>query len=479
MPGPLRCTLRSTALLAAVLTTATSVFHASAAERPAYQNLPYEENWSRIHQAADSDAFDPLKAIALDTEGWLWLSLGGSLRLRGEGWSNFNFDGSGDGAFGLSQLRLHADLHAGDVFRLYVEGISALSSPRSLPGGTRSLDADALDLQNLFIDLRWPLAEQAYLLLRPGRQELDFGRERLVSSLRWANSRRSFDGVRAIGAWNGLRADLFYAQPVSVSSWDANASSPASSLYGLYASAPLAAFSAGLPFGNLVTDLYWLGLHKASTSFQGISGAEDRQTLGGRLGGKLPLGFDAELEGAWQFGRFADQAIQAGFVASELGYQPEGLAAFGRPRLILGADYASGDGSRTDRTLQTFNQLYPLGHAYYGIADLLGRQNAIDLQTGLSLTPLPGLSASLRAHQFLRASTVDDVYGVGGAALRSGDKSLSPALGTELDLILNYKADSHLSFEAGYSHVFPGAFMAESGPAEGLDFAYLSTSYVF
>lgn len=443
----------------------------SAAERPAYQNLRYEETWSGSLDPADTDPFDPIKFIPLDPEGKIYVSFGGSLRLRAEGWSNFGFDETGDAGFGLSQLRLHMDTHAGEHVRLYLEGISALSTPRGLPGGIRSLDADAFDIQNLFLDLSWPLAEQGYVLLRPGRQELDFGRERLVSSLRWANSRRSYDAVRAIGAWQGLRLDAFYALPVLVNSWALNPITPANSLYGLYGTGPLGE--------TLKADVYWLGLHKTQASFQGISGAEDRQTLGARLGGKLPWGLDTDLEAAWQFGRFADQAIQAGFVASELGYQPEGLAAFGRPRFILGADYASGDGSRTDRTLQTFNQLYPLGHAYYGIADLLGRQNAIDLQTGLSLTPLPGLSASLRAHQFLRASTVDDVYGVGGAALRSGNKSLSPALGTELDLILNYKADSHLSFEAGYSHVFPGAFMAESGPAEGLDFAYLSTSYVF
>lgn len=444
---------------------------ARAGERPAYKNLRYEESWQAPTTYADGDFFDPVKFMPLDSAGDILLSLGGSLRLRAEAWSHFGFADGNDDLFGLSQLRLHAELRAWDRLRLYAEGISALATPRGLPGGIRTSDADALDLQNLFLDLRWPLGENSYLLLRSGRQELDFGRERLVSSLRWANSRRTFDALRLIGGWQGLRVDAFYALPVVVQSWALNPVTPASSLYGLYGSAPL--------WQGLTADLYWLGLHKEQASFQGVSGREERQTLGARLGGKLPAGFDADLEGAWQFGGFADQSIDAGFMAAELGYQPAGLSAWGAPRFLLGLDYASGDASRGDKQLQTFNQLYPLGHAYYGYADVLGRQNAVDLQAGFGLTPWPQLSLSLRAHQFLRASASDDVYGVGGAVFRSGDRGSSLDLGSEADLVLSYKADRHLSFEAGYSHYFPGGFIAESGAAAGLDFGYLSTSYVF
>ena len=37
--------------------------------------------------------------------------------------------------------------------------------------------------------------------------------------------------------------------------------------------------------------------------------------------------------------------------------------------------------------VETFNQLFPLGHAYFGYIDLIGRQNALDLHFDLKVAP--------------------------------------------------------------------------------------------
>ena len=47
-----------------------------------------------------------------------------------------------------------------------------------------------------------------------------------------------------------------------------------------------------------------------------------------------------------------------------------------------------------------FDQLFPLGHAYFGIADLVARQNVIALSAGISLRPHPALQAELAFHHF-------------------------------------------------------------------------------
>ena len=47
----------------------------------------------------------------------------------------------------------------------------------------------------------------------------------------------------------------------------------------------------------------------------------------------------------------------------------------GRPRLGAAFNHGSGDDDPTDGVHRTFDQLYPLGHAYYGYIDLFALQN--------------------------------------------------------------------------------------------------------
>jgi hypothetical protein len=91
---------------------------------------------------------------------------------------------------------LHADFHAGEHFRAFVMGKSALVTDRELIGGRRTVDQDEADLQDAFVDLMTTVGDTK-LLLRSGRQEMAFGKQRLISPLDWANSRRTFDGFLA------------------------------------------------------------------------------------------------------------------------------------------------------------------------------------------------------------------------------------------------------------------------------------------
>jgi len=48
--------------------------------------------------------------------------------------------------------------------------------------------------------------------------------------------------------------------------------------------------------------------------------------------------------------------------------------------------------------VQTYNQLFPPGHAFYGSMDYVGRQNAIDLSGGLTLAPARGWKLQIANH---------------------------------------------------------------------------------
>lgn len=439
--------------------------------RPAYKPLRYEEDWSLFEPG--EDFWDGIKRVKLSEDGSWWASFGGELRARGEAWEDFGFAEDNDDTFLLGRVLLHADLHFGENFRVFVQGKSALATDRDLPGGRRTLDVDELDLQNAFADARFSLDGETDLTARVGRQELLFGRQRLVSPLPWSNSMRTWDAARLIletGAW---RADAFYSRYAAVQKYEFNDWEIGPDFYGVYATGKLDAKE-----HPLTLDLYFLGLSADAASFNGESGGEDRYTLGSRVAGKIgSTGFDYDVEGAYQFGEVGSADVSAYMFASQLGYT-FGESAY-RPRAYVGFDYASGDDEAGDGDVGTFNQLFPLGHAYFGYMDFVGRQNVIDLSTGFSFLPHERVTVSLDGHFFWRANDEDALYNAGGGVVRPGSAGEASEVGQEIDLVVAWRVDAHLTLEGGYSHFFAGDFIEESGPGEDMDWVYVQATYKF
>lgn len=473
-----RCVV--TALLSVVVTIAGGGFAAAqdgppALERPKYQTLRFLEDWSVLRDAppeALADPWDAIKYVPLSADGTVWASFGGHTRARLEGWSNFSFGAPADAddAFVLWRLLLHADIHAGENVRFFVEGKSAQSTERSLPGGRRTADVDTLALQQAFADLTLPLGDAGSITIRPGRQELLFGAQRLVSPLPWANTMRAWDGVSAIlscGDWN---LHGFWTQFAPVQKYRFNDADPDIQFSGIYA-------TGHVPSTDIGMDLYWLWLDRATSTFNGTTGGEDRHTLGGRLWGTCgDSGFDADVEGAWQFGEVGAGDISAFMIGSELGYQPPGVA--GAPRFHLGVDFASGD-ETAGGDVETFNQLFPLGHAYLGYMDFVGRQNVIDLSPGMTIHPAEQVTLRVAGHFFWRAETSDALYNAGGSVVRAGSLGTARDVGTEIDVTAKVTLSRHLAALFGYSHFFAGDFISQSGAADDMDFAYVQMTFTF
>jgi hypothetical protein len=442
---------------------------------PAFQDIRYKEDWSVLAKRGPEgprDPFDPLKYVPLSRDGFAWASFGGQVRERVEVWDDFSSGGPGrrDDSFLLSRFRLHGDFHFSPYFRIFIEGKSAHSTDRDLPGGRRTLDTDVLDLQNGFAEFSAFPSEKTKVSLRLGRQELALGKERLVSTLDWANTRRTFDAVSAILKHEEWTVTTFWGRLVVVDRYHFNHDADNMDLYGVYASRAIGG-------GRLTFDLYWLGLKQDPATFNGTTGVERRHTAGARLGGKLgTTGFDFDVEAAGQFGRLGGQDIRAFMLASQLGYTLAKAPA--TPRVFVGLDYASGDHHRGG-DIQTFNQLFPLGHAYCGYIDMVGRQNIVDLSTGIELKPTKKLLVKLDGHYFWRADNDDALYNAGGAVARAGNTGRSNDVGAELDLLLRYQVDRHQAVIGGCSHMFPGRFIEQSGPHEGIDLAYLIWQFTF
>ena len=457
-----------------------------AEEIPKYQNLRFEEDWSSYTPASDAPLLDRAKHVELSED--VWLSMGGKIRLRAEGWDNFGFTEGNDDVFLLYRLYLHTDLHLGEHWRVFVEGRFSGLTDRDLPGGKRpALDVDRGDLWNAFVEGRCETGGMD-LTVRLGRQELQFGRQRLVSPLDWANNRRIFDA-----AWLRLRAKesgwtltAFTAKPVTIrDAWFTWNDTNHDVLFsGLYYTRPLGAS------GHTI-DAYAF----ASNALRDLPVEEDRYTIGLQAAGPIKGSLIYNIEGAYQFGRrttarpYSDlrEHIQAWMATAETTYTFAQRAS--KPWLTLGIGYASGDGSPNDGTVHTFQQLYPLGHAYLGYIDALGRQNMIDARLGAGFWPIKErLRVQAELHWFWLANREDGLYNVGGAYARSpiitteGDRTILPGkrtVGQELDLSAHYFVNRHVTVHGGYSRFFAGSFLETTGAGSNVNFVYAQIEFTF
>jgi hypothetical protein len=456
---------------------------AKPAPPPAYTVVRWNEDYGYLKDPAKrGDLFDAIKYTPLNERGDWYLSLGGQARYRYELFNNNNF-GAGpqdDTGFHLTRLLAHADVHLGNHLRGFFQVKSGMEDGRD--GGPRPPDADEFDLEQAFIDLKLPVGELATVTLRGGRQNLVYGVHRLIGPLDWTNGRRTFEGGKATVAFSKTHSlDLFWVRPVLIDKEEPNQGDSDASFAGIYDILSLPKVWGETSKSQL--ELYGLALNRQDATYPGAGVAdEDRYTVGARFS-SAPKPFDVDVEADYQFGKFGSGDVSAWSLAVEGGYTFEPFTF--SPRVYLGFDMASGDDDPSEPDLQTFNQLFPTGHPFFGYIDVIGRQNIIDIHPGAELTLLKekprAKKVALRAdyHLFWRQSDADAVYNAGGGVLRADLGSEETYIGSEVDLLLNWQIDRHLATYLGYSHFFAGDFIEETGPGEDIDFFYAALTFTF
>jgi hypothetical protein len=460
---------------------------AEPAAPPAFTNLRYDEDWSQYEPDDGGTWFAPIKHLTLSEN--VWLSLGGDARVRWEYWNGVNFDNDFEDNFLLYRTFVHADLHLGEHVRLFTQGRFSDIESRDLPGGNReALDYDQGDLWNTFLEVSVPAGELK-LTARGGRMELQYGKQRLISPLDWSNNRRIFDGglLQLAGPEGRWKLDAFVTKPVTIDggafTWndtDANRT-----FAGLYYTHQLGTARKHALEGYL--------LYQQRDAVALVR--EDLYTLGARASGPIVNGLTYDLEAAGQFGTrevsgtYFDDTLDIGawFASAELKYTLGKV--WGKPYVLLGLDYASGDDDPTDDQVGTFNQLFPLGHAYFGYIDTVARQNVMALHAGAGMALVPDkFTVALDWHLFRRAEETDNLYNAGGAPARSpvyvtpGNRTVTARdneIGHELDVTLQYTVNRHFAITGGYSHFFTGGFLEESGASDDMDFVYTQVEFTF
>jgi hypothetical protein len=368
----------------------------------------WKEDYGFLRDKEKPTLVERLKFIPLNESKSAYLTVGGQVRERIEGYDPAFFGLTGGSSFTSFGTRLlaDADLHVGARFRTFVELGSYWEDGREPT--SRPIDVGDLELQQAFLDfvgLDRPLSR---LTLRVGRQELPLGTGRLVSIRDGSNVRLSFDAAKVTWVGGGRTVlEASAGRPV-VPKQDAFASETSDREWFWYGDLARAGAVAGRPG----MDLFYVG-HSLQGALYGRGvGDETRHSLGGRIWGR-PAPWDYSVQAGYQFGSFGSADIRAWGVATETGIASASLP--GRPRFALRADIASGD--RGDPgVLRTFNAPYPALN-YFSEAAIFAPGNSADLHPYLEARPARRVSATAGVDLVWRLGMHDAIYRAGGGIL--------------------------------------------------------------
>ena len=446
-------------------------------QRPPLTPVPTEGDWLFLRDPAKRvDWWDRLKYIPLGHSENMYLSLGGEYRGEYERSDSTAFGAGPQDTKGyyLQRFLPHLDLHLGRHFRLFSE--FQFDDVFGRNGGPRpGIDRDWAAVHQTFAEFGTELDAQDGARLRMGRQELSFGTGRLVDNNEGVNVKSSFDGARLIWKRRVWQVNLFAMKPVQINPGVFDDSPNfRQSFWGVYATVPLF-------FHETKADLYYLGLDTKRASYFSGMGSESRNSFGVRIfnrqPGTLPSpGLDYNWEAVYQGGSFAGENIRAWTTATETGYTWHTPIQF---RLALRADAASGDGNPSDRTLGTFNPLFPRG-AYFGPKlVLIAPSNIYDLHPVLFLHPRRNVTVSVEGVWFWRQNLHDGVYGFGGLLLRPGIAAQASFIGTQTNLEIRWAFTPHLTIALNPAAFLNGKFLQQTSPAHNIAFVNLGLTYRF
>ncbi|HEY9257525.1 alginate export family protein [Chitinophaga sp.] len=423
-----------------------------------FKLMRFDEDYLNLHDSV-SNFYRKIKYTSISKSGSTYISFGGSARIEYVDFNNEDWGrlGIGHNNFLLQRYDLHADLHLNNRFRLFTQIRSAWESGRK--NGPRPIDEDQLNIQNLFVDAAIIDKKNQALIVRAGRQELDYGSGRLISVREGPNLRLYFDGIKLMYSTPRWSIDGFamMADTINAGAFD-NKTSKAINLWGLYSKIIIPAFP------NI--DLYYLGIKRDQSVFEEGIEKEWRHTIGARIW-RYGGGFIYNLEAAYQFGTFGNAPINAWTASVEAGYLFENIS--GKPALRLRNDYISGDRKKGDGHLQSFNPIYPKG-GYFGFSPQIGPVNLIDLHPYATINICQKILAQADVVMNWRFSAQDGVYRPSGGFNLPGSASLKKYIGTAYLASVVYSMNNNISLNCGLQYFSAGAFIKDiiATPKDGV-----------
>jgi hypothetical protein len=323
-----------------------------------------------------------------------------------------------------------------------------------------------------------------------GRQTLNLGSRRLVARNNMRNTINTFDGFKLrIVDYNHWQFNAFVTKPVGRYPNDSDQlldhfhsfDEPEEQIW----------FSGGflevydLP-GKINAELYLYHLDEGDRKRNPTSNRR-YLTPGMRFYLKPAKGnfdFQSETIGQWgtvRSSRNSDKDLDhsAWYQHLDIGYTFE---MPGSPRLAVEYDYASGDHDPNDDKDQRFDTLFGARRFEFGPTGMYGafaRSNINTPGVRLGFSPRPNFQAFI-AHRLYWLAEDKDAWTTAGLRDRTGNTG--SFIGQQVELSARYDFNSSLNFEAGWAHLFKGAFAKETANApdsEDVDYFYAQSLFRF
>ncbi len=349
-------------------------------------------------------------------------------------------------------------------------------------GSSNPVGNPGVDLYQAYIDMN-NIADYP-VMLRIGRQELEYGREYLIGNNDAGRnfSGLSFDAIKVVYTEEDFQVDVWAAKlfegngPAVTGLQDEDVD-----FYGAYGT------YTGIE--NTVLDAYLLLVRDPSAGGE----VDYLYTVGGRAAGIVDLGagaIDYNAEIAFQFGdTVADGDYEAWTLNLMAGYTFTDVQW--TPRLEVEYAYFSGDDNATDNDEEEFVRLF--SDVHYGELNLGGEHDNLAtnlhiIRIGGSAVPVDKLTVSADFYLFWLAE--DDSQ---GGALTFGNVQVETLIGPlntladdnsvgyELDLVADYQYTEDLNLRVGWTHFFVDDAIENSfgGQDDDVDYLFVQAALDF
>ena len=452
----------------------------------AHQAFPQSTNPSPnlfpVDTPGGSEAAADLRVVGPNADGWLfpitrlnellphWIQFGGQFRNRSESQTGLGYAPIDD-AYDLTQLRLGIYLQPTKWLELVgVTQDSRVFFNHHVP--------NASPYQNIW-DIREAYARlgnstEGWIDLVAGRQMFSFGDERVIGPSDWNNMGRTFDTVRLDLHHSGVKVSIFAASVINAVDGQIDHHIQGNNLYGIYSS-----FAHLIPRATLEPYVLWR-VAPGSVPLPETAGRGhlSEVTVGARIAGTLLGNFDYDIEMNKQAGSLGHYSIGAWAGHWNAGYTFKN--AHTQPRPFIEYNYASGNRNPNSSTWGTHDQIYPSAHDKMDFADQFGWKNIQDLRAGASEKVAAKWTLTEIFNDLWLATKNDAVYGSSGAiAIPAHPGATSNHLGIELDLIAEYKQNSHVTYGFGLAHLFTGQFLNEATRGKDINYPFAYVTYGF
>lgn len=419
-----------------------------------------EEYWPADRQKVPKHFSDMINHIPV-RNGMGFLSIGGYFREVYEYYDNHLW-GRGpqdnDGYF-LHRAIIHADFRYNKNIRAFAQAQSSFLSGRN--GGARPVDLDKLAIDQIFGEYAFHSKSRSLYSFRLGKQALHYGTGSLLD-IRETNVRRSFFGAKFIAELKNTKVDVFAMELMKTyPGFFDDKIGQSEKMAGIWVTQTLP----GKFFDKL--DAYYLYTHRDSAKFAQGLGAENRHTFGAGLH-FLKRKWSGNTEADAQFGKFNGYSILAWKLVQTLTYKFNNT--FMKPALSVQSALSSGDSNLGDRTLNTFNPIYPKA-IYYGYQDNIESANLFLMHFKIETEPAKKLKLTLGYYTFWRQSIADGLYAFNGSLLVAPTNDQRP-VGSMTDIVVLYTYSSHFSMTGIVTYFKRGSFL-EQDPSTPHDTRYL------